>query len=166
LVERFLDALEPADGKTTSRRPLILRGRCYEREAIPFKALDAAMDALVTHLSREDYVEVSHALPADVQALTQLFPALGRLSVVQRLCSPNTRRMAAPHAREEAESALLAGDRQAAHALLETSLRSFEALGLVDEAARDRYAYGALRGDAEGAALQTAALETLRASAT
>ena len=72
----------------------------------PFKTLDAAMDALVTHLSREDNVEVSHALPAHVQALTQLFPALSRLSVVQRLDSPNPRRIAAPHAREEAESAL------------------------------------------------------------
>ena len=68
--------------------------------------LDAAMDALVTHLSREDDVVVGHALPAAVQALTQLFPALGRLSVVQRLSSPNPRRVAAPHAREEAESAL------------------------------------------------------------
>ena len=61
---------------------MILRGRCYERETVAFKALYAVLDALVTQLSREDDVEVSHTLPRDVQALSQLFRVLTRLSAV------------------------------------------------------------------------------------
>ena len=65
-------------------------------------------------------------------------------------------------ARTRARLAILADDRQAARAHLEASLRSFEASELVDEAARERFALGALRGDAEGAAMQAASLEKLR----
>jgi len=106
LVEQFLDEATHAHLRPPCMPPLILRGRCYERETVPFKALDAAMDALVTQLSREEDVFVSHILPSAIGALTQLFPALNRLSVVKRLVAPNQRTVAAPHAREEAEAAL------------------------------------------------------------
>jgi eukaryotic-like serine/threonine-protein kinase len=105
LLERFLDEIEQEE---TQRRnsALMLRGRCYERETVAFKALDAVLDALVTQLSREDDVEVSHTLPREVQALAQLFPVLTRLSAVQRLLRPATPTLARPHTREAAESAL------------------------------------------------------------
>ncbi|HKU40003.1 MAG TPA: AAA family ATPase, partial [Polyangiales bacterium] len=105
LIESVLDELESLE-KHRARRPMVLRGRCYERENVAFKALDAVMDALITQLSREDDFEVSHVLPSAVAALTQLFPSLNRLSAVQRLVSPEQRTVAAPHAREEAEAAL------------------------------------------------------------
>jgi serine/threonine protein kinase/tetratricopeptide (TPR) repeat protein len=105
LVERFLVELE--QGEARHKNPsLILRGRCYERETVAFKALDAVLDALVQQMSREDDVEVSHTLPRDVQALAQLFPVLTRLSAVQRLLRPSLPTVAKPHAREAAESAL------------------------------------------------------------
>jgi len=105
LVERFLVELEQNEGRSASPS-LILRGRCYERETVAFKALDAVLDALVQQLSREDDVEVSHTLPREVQALVQLFPVMTRLSAVQRLLRPSVPALAKPHAREEAESAL------------------------------------------------------------
>ena len=105
LVEHFLEELEREEALRKSRA-LILRGRCYERETVAFKALDAVIDALVTQLSREDDVEVGHTLPRDVQALVQLFPALERLDAVQRLLRPATRKLARTQAREAAEAAL------------------------------------------------------------
>jgi eukaryotic-like serine/threonine-protein kinase len=105
LVERFLEELEQEE-TLRRNRPLVLRGRCYERETVAFKALDAVVDALVTQLTREDEVEVSHSLPRGVEALAQLFPVLTRLSAVQRLIRPSKPAVAKPHAREAAESAL------------------------------------------------------------
>lgn len=105
LVARFLEELEQEE-TLRGNHPLILRGRCYERETVAFKALDAVLDALVTQLSREDDVEVSHMLPRDVQALAQLFPVLTRLSAVKRLVRPSAPAGAKPQAREAAESAL------------------------------------------------------------
>ncbi|MET0387701.1 MAG: protein kinase [Polyangiales bacterium] len=106
LVERFVAELEQSEQPAESGPPLVLRSRCYERETVPFKALDAAIDALITQLDREDQIVVSHALPRDIGALTLLFPALTRLAVVQRLVPSQPRRAAAPHTREQAETAL------------------------------------------------------------
>ena len=106
LVESFLEqvALEPpALGYS---QPLFLRSRCYEREAMPFKALDGLIDALVRHLSQLDDIDVAHLLPADVAELAQLFPALDRLRAVQRLLSVARPRLDALQARTRAEQAL------------------------------------------------------------
>jgi eukaryotic-like serine/threonine-protein kinase len=59
LLECFLD--DAAGSGLT--RPVILRSRCYEREAMPFKALDGVMDALVSHLSQLDDISCAHLLP-------------------------------------------------------------------------------------------------------
>lgn len=107
LVERFVHEIEQQDAARGQRGGvMILRGRCYERETVAFKALDAVLDALVTQLSREDDIEVSHTLPRDVQALSQLFPVLTRLTAVERLLRPSAPAMVKPVAREAAESAL------------------------------------------------------------
>lgn len=106
LVEHFFEKMNE-DVKTTATRALLLRGRCYERETVPFKALDAIIDALVTQLKREDDFEVSFVMPQGLSALTQIFHSLTLLPVVQRLTTSNARPIAAaPHSREEAESAL------------------------------------------------------------
>jgi serine/threonine protein kinase/tetratricopeptide (TPR) repeat protein len=106
LVESFLEEIEQEPQRRGAHAPLILRARCYERETVRFKALDAAIDALVTQLSREDDLEVSHVLPREIGVLAQLFPSLGRLPAAQKLLEPMQRPVAAPHAREEAEAAL------------------------------------------------------------
>jgi len=76
LVERFL--AEQRAGK----RVVSLRGRCYEREAVPFKAFDSLIDSLSRYLRRLPSIEAAETLPRDIQALAQLFPVLKRVEVV------------------------------------------------------------------------------------
>ncbi|HKP58671.1 MAG TPA: protein kinase [Polyangiales bacterium] len=106
LVDRFLKELEQQVPPAGQLGPMILRSRCYERETVPFKALDAAVDAIVSQLSREQEVAVSYALPRNVRALAQLFPALCRLKAVQRLLAQEPPRGTTRQARDEAEAAL------------------------------------------------------------
>ncbi len=63
---------------------VVLSGRCYEREFVPYKALDALIDALSHYLLRLPRDEVEDLLPRDVLALARLFPALRRMQSVIR----------------------------------------------------------------------------------
>jgi hypothetical protein len=63
LLHHFCDEVARGGFLSSESQPLVLRSRCYERETLPFKALDGAMDALVNHLSREADIVVSHVLP-------------------------------------------------------------------------------------------------------
>jgi eukaryotic-like serine/threonine-protein kinase len=84
LIEYFLDGLQESQS-VFGPRSIVLRSRCYEREAMPFKALDGVIDALVSHLSKLAEVETAHLLPTEIHALTQVFPAFERLPVVRAL---------------------------------------------------------------------------------
>jgi tRNA A-37 threonylcarbamoyl transferase component Bud32 len=85
LVEEFLKQLERDVSGPSGTRTLVLRSRCYEREAMPFKALDGVMDSLSRHFLSLDDIEVSHLMPSDVAALAKLFPVLERVRAVQQL---------------------------------------------------------------------------------
>ena len=76
LCRRFLDGLVERHGA------LVLEGRCYEREMVPFKALDAVVDALAEYLAGLPREEADALLPADTPALARLFPALRRAPAV------------------------------------------------------------------------------------
>jgi hypothetical protein len=65
---------------------LILRGRCYEQESVPYKAIDSAVDALCEHLLTLPRQELSAMMPSDISLLAQLFPVLNRLN--ERLLVP------------------------------------------------------------------------------
>jgi eukaryotic-like serine/threonine-protein kinase len=73
LVRHFVDALE-ADGAA-----LVLSGRCYERESVPYKALDGVIDSLSRHLMALPRPQVDAILPREVAALTRLFSVLLRV---------------------------------------------------------------------------------------
>jgi eukaryotic-like serine/threonine-protein kinase len=98
--------IEPEGSALEVASTLTLRSRCYEREAMPFKALDGVLDALVRHLSHLDDLEVAHLLPGEVAALAHLFPVLERLHPVQRLLTKARPRGDAVQERQRAESAL------------------------------------------------------------
>jgi serine/threonine protein kinase len=75
VVQRFLSECEQAGA-------LVLRGRCYECEELPYKAFDPLMDALSGHLLTLEEEEVEPLLPPDIACLAELFPVLGRVRAI------------------------------------------------------------------------------------
>jgi hypothetical protein len=79
LVRHFLaDAAAAAD-------TVVLEGRCYQRESVPYKALDPIVDALGRYLKRLPHLEAAGLLPRDTRALLRLFPTLGQLELMATL---------------------------------------------------------------------------------
>ncbi|HWN66087.1 MAG TPA: AAA family ATPase [Haliangium sp.] len=74
-------APEPAPGQTApDDRPIILAGRCHERESLPFKAFDSVVDALAGILIQLPEERRAMLLPADLRLIERMFPVLRRLS--------------------------------------------------------------------------------------
>lgn len=72
LVRRFLDSLE------TNHDALVLTGRCYERESVPYKAVDGIIDQLGRYLASVPVARRGELVPANIAALSRLFPTLRR----------------------------------------------------------------------------------------
>ncbi len=84
LVQHFLDGL------VKNGEAVILRGRAYERESVPYKAVDAVIDALSRYLMHVSDDEGTIALPKDIIALARLFPVLARIPAVRAISAkPN-----------------------------------------------------------------------------
>jgi serine/threonine protein kinase len=75
LVEHFLESLTGDDF------PLVLGGRCFEQESVPFKALDSLIDALTRYLRRAE-LDLEAILPESISALAQIFPTLRRVDAI------------------------------------------------------------------------------------
>jgi hypothetical protein len=65
-------------------KAVVLRGRCYERESLPFKAFDNVIDSVTRYLRKLPAVDAARMLPRDIDALAELFPVLKRVEVVRR----------------------------------------------------------------------------------
>ena len=76
LVRRFLDEVDLRGSA------VILEGRCYEREVVPYKALDSLVDSLTRFLLQYETSELAELLPPDVGSLPRLFPVLGRVEAI------------------------------------------------------------------------------------
>ena len=75
LVHHYLNELNPPGSRG---EVLVLRGRAYERESMPYKAIDSVVDALSWHLMEHPGLP----LPDAMGALAHLFPVLRRAPAV------------------------------------------------------------------------------------
>lgn len=68
LLERF--------SALVANQAVVLSGRCYERESVPYKAFDGLIDELTQHLSQLPYSDLEMLLPNGKDALIRVFPVL------------------------------------------------------------------------------------------
>ncbi len=62
--------------------PVVLSGRCYERESVPYKAFDGVIDAISKHLGRRNQAVATAVVPMTARQIAQVFPVLLRVDAV------------------------------------------------------------------------------------
>ena len=82
LASAFLSTVQRWDKAT------VLRGRCYDRESVPFKALDNLVDALARHVKNLPPEEACPLFPQDLRDLERIFPVLGIVSPAPQAEAP------------------------------------------------------------------------------
>ena len=92
LVGRFLDRV-----RAMHANALVLRGRCLDREDVPYKAIDHLIDELSDWWLARRREEARELLPRDACLLPTLFPVLGRVPAIAD--APRNRVSADPQAR-------------------------------------------------------------------
>jgi hypothetical protein len=81
LIEAFLDDLQ-STGLSASA-PMVLRGRCHERETLAFKALDNVVDGLSYRLANLSADDQAYVLPDGILYLSEIFPVLRQLKLTE-----------------------------------------------------------------------------------
>jgi hypothetical protein len=81
LIEYFLDDLQ--NSGATASAPLVLRGRCLERETLAFKALDNVVDGLSYRLASLSADDQAYVLPDGILYLSEIFPVLRQLKLTE-----------------------------------------------------------------------------------
>ena len=84
---------------------LLLSGRCFERESVPYKALDGVLDALCVHLGRLPAPALEALLPDGAGVLGRVFPAFQALPAIAAR-APRERALDRPELRRRAFRAL------------------------------------------------------------
>jgi eukaryotic-like serine/threonine-protein kinase len=77
LVTRFTRMIHEDDPTS-----LILHGRCYERESVPYKALDGVADGIAQHLAHLPSDAIGTVLPDAPALLVRLFPVFLRIEAI------------------------------------------------------------------------------------
>jgi serine/threonine protein kinase/tetratricopeptide (TPR) repeat protein len=77
LARHYLDELRENNADV-----VILEGRCYERESVPFKALDGVVDSLTKYLLSLPDTKAEALMPREVLALARLFPVMLQVDCV------------------------------------------------------------------------------------
>jgi hypothetical protein len=77
LVAHFTHSIEEEEPTA-----LILNGRCYERESVPYKAFDGVADGLAQYLAGLPKPELAALLPETPHLLVRLFPVFMRIDGV------------------------------------------------------------------------------------
>ena len=96
LIRAFLERLREETAEL-----LVLTGRCYQGESVPYKGVDSLVDALHRYLTRLQPHELDALLPRDLAAAEHLFPILSDCADIVR--SLRRGGSAAAHADEPAE---------------------------------------------------------------
>ncbi|MCG8421503.1 MAG: AAA family ATPase [Proteobacteria bacterium] len=76
LISHFVTQLRQTED------PTVLCGRCYERESVPYKALDGVIDALSQHWHQLAADEAVALVPRDAAVLARVFPVLGSIEAI------------------------------------------------------------------------------------
>jgi eukaryotic-like serine/threonine-protein kinase len=89
LVEKFVSRLK-ADVPSV----VVLSGRCYEHEDVPYKAVDGVIDDVSRYLSKLPKASAAALLPRNATLLRRAFPVLGRVEAFAE--SPRARETLEP----------------------------------------------------------------------
>ena len=84
LVQQFLDQLPRGDDT------VILRGRCYQHESVPYEALDGIIESLSAYLRARPPAQAAALLPPEVGALARVFPVMLQVDAVARAARNET----------------------------------------------------------------------------
>lgn len=80
LTRQFLARIGGDGGAT------VLAGRCYERESVPYKAVDEVIDGLCQWLTGLDDDEATALMPTNAHLLALAFPVLGQVGAIRAAC--------------------------------------------------------------------------------
>ena len=100
LAEYFLNRYRSNDRYT------VLSGRCYDRESVPFKAIDTLIDALARYLRSSTDAGQSIVFSPDMAFLAELFPVLKRVDAIAHLPSAQLENIEVEAVRNLAAAAL------------------------------------------------------------
>jgi serine/threonine protein kinase len=83
LIRRFTEALVREEPTTA-----VFAGRCYERESVPYKAVDGIVDALSRYLTTLPEAELKDVLPRQRGLIGQVFPVMRRIEAIAQAPRP------------------------------------------------------------------------------